>query len=128
MVSKSDIKYIRGQVKLKLIEKQRRVIKGKGYVAICPYCDFRLATDMHEALVKRSDVQGWPDEKKILIFCEENCVILCHRCHMEYGQTSHMTEWFVDYRERQGYDLKAWLRTLPFVVTPKLGYVGGHDD
>lgn len=126
-MSESRIRAERNGLKYKLIFEQKVMHHGK-FVSLCPYCNERLATDMHEGLVKRSDVQSLPEEVQLLIYCKENCIVLCHECHMQHGQTSYMTEWFVEYRTSQGHDLEAWLRSLPFKVTPRLGYVGGHKQ
>jgi sarcosine oxidase delta subunit len=123
-----SLRHARLTLKVNLLMEQRRPTKNHGYIPVCPYCQERKATDMHEALVKRSDVQSWPKEEQELIYVKENCIVLCHQCHMEHGQTQYMTKWFVEHRTTQGYDLEAWLKSLPFKVTPRLGYVGGSDE
>lgn len=45
-----------------------------------PTCDLcgGSGTDLHEAFVTRAQVTGW---RQFYIFCPENCVFLCPKCH-----------------------------------------------
>lgn len=104
-----------------------------GYFPVCPYCEMPgRTTDMHEGLVKKGDVQGWPEEDRSLINHPINCVVLCHVCHMRDGQTAQMTEWFVEYKLRRGWtaeDMIQWLEELPFKIpTSRIAYVRKHQQ
>lgn len=44
----------------------------------CRSCgdEFRAAPHMHEGIISRAEVSGWPKRWRILIHCELNCVLL----------------------------------------------------
>lgn len=53
---------------------------GQGKV-MCPICEqSTVEFDMHEWMVPRSSM---PVDKQDLIFTKENCVPVCHECHMD---------------------------------------------
>jgi hypothetical protein len=108
------------------------VVPGAGYIPVCPRCNSARPTDMHEGLIKKGDVQGWPELDRYLINHQLNCVVICHRCHMEHGQTSEMTEWFIEHKINHGYTIEqitAWIDSLPFKVqTLRIGYVREYQQ
>jgi hypothetical protein len=55
----------------------------------CVWCGkvVRFGADLHEAFVKRSAVHV---EQQDLIMVRENCFLVHHDCHMDYGQTTEM--------------------------------------
>lgn len=69
-----------------------------------------LIFDLHEGIVSRGDVAGWPKEKRILIFHEYNCFIVCRDCHIFDRQ------WFWDKScERHGEkEVRKWYEGLPW--------------
>lgn len=102
-------------------------VPGVGYVAVCPYCNIANPSDMHEGLIKKGDVQTWPEENRKLINHPINCVVICHCCHMEHGQTSYFTDWFVRWKLQMGWtaeQMMQWLEQLPFkILTDRTAYV-----
>jgi len=101
------------ELKMRLIDEQQ---------GICPYSmsqgNTRFPTDMHEFLIRKNEVQKWGEDKKKLIYCPENCVVLDHEIHMMYGQTVWLTEWLIRYKLEQGYELIPFLQSLPFKYPP----------
>lgn len=114
----------RDHLKGQLLNEQMAVVRNVGFRPVCPRCwereIYSIPTDLHEGLVKKGDVQGWDEADRELINATENCVVLCHVCHMEEGQTTEMTEWFIMYKTSLGYDLVSWIKSLPFKQLPSL--------
>lgn len=72
---------------------------------------------MHEAVVTRGDVQGWPKGWRCLIHVPYNCVILpdaYHNTELEPSR-AEVADWM--YR-RYGEDFVLWLLSLPFRIRP----------
>jgi len=132
--SRLKARWSRIQLKNALIQTENmKAVESVGYVPVCPYClAHRPTTDMHEGLIKKGDVQGWPEEDRNLINHPINCVVLCHRCHMSEGQTTQMTVWFVEYKLSMGWrveDMLQWIDELPFKVqTSRIAYVRKHQQ
>ena len=76
-------------------------------MAVCPFCNTRIATDPHHWCFKRSD--NVPDE---VLHTPENVVLLCHLCHDRNGQTKQMTERILAYKIGSGYDIYKWVDDL----------------
>ena len=111
-----------------VLDEQKHLVRYFGYVPVCPRCwksnIYSPPTDGHHFLVKKGDVQRWELENRELINVPDNIIMLCHECHMLFGQTAHLTEWCVEHKESLGYDLKSWLETLPFkITTDRTAYV-----
>lgn len=75
-----------------------------------------LAADAHEAIIKRSAVQG--NDELIIAITETpfNLALLCHPCHMAWGQTSHMRAYLTrKLITRYGADpIIEWIDSLPW--------------
>lgn len=71
--------------------------------------------DLHEGIVSRGDVQGWPFEKRGLIFHEYNCFVVCRECHTEH-KLSREDAWKLSC-ERYGEEaVREWYEGLPWKV------------
>jgi hypothetical protein len=122
-----NFKYL--QVRQTVLQEQAHVVPSHGYGPVCPHCwlengIYTLPTEGHHFLVKKGDVQRWKLEDRELINVPDNIIMLCNHCHMFFGQTSHFTEWCVEYKTDLGYNLKEWLETLPFkITTDRTAYV-----
>jgi hypothetical protein len=118
------MKVDRAQLKLKMLHEQMQIVPGVGFKAVCPRCwengVYSVPTNMHEGLIKKGDVQTWEEEDRESINAPENCVVLCPTCDMEESQTGEMTDWFIIYKTSLGYDLREWVKTLPFKNLPAL--------
>ncbi|MGH9425936.1 MAG: hypothetical protein ACRD2L_06505, partial [Terriglobia bacterium] len=60
------------QVRRQVLAEQTRLVTGRGYIPVCAYCWRQWGlieepTNAHHFLVKRSDVQTWPEEDRALI-------------------------------------------------------------
>lgn len=109
------------QVRHELLKEQSQLVESRGYIPLCPYCwreKNRVSepTNAHHFLVKRSDVQTWNEDDKALIDDMHNLIMICVRCDQQYERTSWFAEWCVEYKTALGYDLVAWLDSLPFKI------------
>jgi len=50
---------------------------------VCPLCG-ASPTDMHEVILSRAEARG-TRIRRDLLFTRFNCVVLCHKCHMQYA-------------------------------------------
>ena len=118
------MKVQRSQVKLLVLREQLQIVPKVGFRPVCPRCwensIYSNPTNMHEGLIKKSDVQSWDEKDRELINAPENCIVLCPRCDIEESQTAEMTEWFILYKTALGYDLRTWVQTLPFKQLPSI--------
>lgn len=73
--------------------------------------------DLHEVILKRNDA---PKGKQEYIFDARNCVLVCHRLHMEEGQTEQFNIAAVAYLHRfYPHDvMQEYLHAAPFKVKP----------
>ena len=96
-----DRRELRRQVRR--IHNRWSVVDGKGdFRCLCPWCGLRLASsegDLHEAFIKRSAVAK---RNQDAIFVEENCVLVHHHCHSEFGQTGEMRRRCFQYMRMAG--------------------------
>jgi len=73
---------------------------------------------LHESLVTRGDVQGWPPEVRPAIFHEYNCIGLC-AYHHNTKYEPKAAEVFERKCEEHGQAaVVGWLESLPFVKRP----------
>jgi len=91
--------------------------KYKCWVSGC----YHKASDCHESLITRGDVQGWkPRARRILIFHSANCIGLCKKHHnTELEPTKkEVFDWMIEYYGEE-YVID-WLReiSLEFKVIP----------
>jgi hypothetical protein len=80
------------------------------------------SSHMHEGLISRAEVRGWPEARRVLVMTPFNCVLVCPACNLGLdGKIPPSREQAFEYlsglygRER----VLAWLRSLPFKVPPK---------
>ncbi len=105
----------RSLLKRALIVNRAVYSPGIGRFPICPVCDRPITHDgdLHEALITRGDAISSCQEE---IFSPYNCVLLHHRCHMEFvghgGEAilgkcvRHLVRW-------EGYEaVLAWLKQM----------------
>jgi len=78
---------------------------------------------MHEALLSRRDVQGWPLPWRVLINTPYNCVLLCRDCNLGLaGKCPPPRERVLtEHVHRYGMGVVRWLRSLPFKSHPLRG-------
>jgi len=80
---------------------------------------------MHEGLISRGDVQGWPRKMRGQINVELNCVLLCPECNL--GNATHHSpsreRVFSEHLELYGEDVLRWLKSLPFKAHPLKGLI-----
>lgn len=69
--------------------------------------------EMHEAFIKRNAL---PRKLQYLIHVIENCVLLHHECHAEFGQSPEMKKQMLQMKTDRGYDIQAWVNSLPIKV------------
>jgi len=74
--------------------------------------------DMHEGLVSRGQMMGWPEELKLLTFNELNCILICHTCNI-MNPPSRKRVWD-DQQKRYGDELEKWYRSLCGLVKGKM--------
>lgn len=96
-----------------------------------PMCEICYATysnaifDIHEGIVSKGDVQGWPKKKRGLINHEYNCFVVCRDCHKEH-KLSREDAWKLSC-ERYGEDaVREWYEGLPWKAgVPRRFWDGG---
>lgn len=75
--------------------------------------------DMHEAIISRAKTMGLPRKKRILIHSEFNCILLCHRCHMDHPPSREQM-WQEQY-ELYGNALIEWYESISDLFKVPLG-------
>lgn len=93
----------------------------------CPSCnDLLKVPHMHEGIISRGDVMGWPKERRVLIHTPYNCVLICADCNLAgNGKYPPSREAVFEFKvARYGDDVYRWLRWLPFRVHPLRGWLG----
>ena len=81
------------------------------------------ASDIHEGIVTRGDVQGWNGKKKklrIVIQCPINCVALCRGHHKYAPERKEILTWMT---KEYGPWVIDWFEALPFKVLPIRGII-----
>lgn len=75
-----------------------------------------ITPHMHESLVTRGDVMGWPKEWRHLIANPMIAILLCPSCHLGLDGKipPERTMVFAEHLGRYGRDLILHLRSLPF--------------
>lgn len=86
----------------------------------CTVCGEYLAPDelmdVHEAIVTRGDVQGWPKRWRSIIFCLGNCVVVHRHCH---GHSDREKTWVYKCSIYGKEEMQRWYDNLPFKVHPR---------
>ena len=81
---------------------------------ICLACEKPfMAFDMHEGIVSRNDVRGWPQRSRVLIFTEVNCIPLHHACNIDSPPRRELA-WQMQADFYGGEILRAWYEGLPW--------------
>ena len=97
----------------------------------CPGCgDWMGICHQHEGIISRSQVQGWPVERRVLIHTPYNCVLICPACNLGLDGKSPPSRAVVlrIKVERFGEaEIACWLRSLPFKVHPLRGWLEEHE-
>ena len=96
----------------------------------CPGCGDRMGiAHMHEGIISRKQVTGWPEERRVLIHVPYNCVLLCPDCNLGLsGKSPPSREEVLEIKvERFGeQEVARWLRSLPYKVHPLRGWLEGR--
>jgi len=79
----------------------------------CPVCQDGLGgiLDVHEGIVTKGDVQGWPDSWKFLINNIYNCSYIHRHCH-RHGEKEFY--WHIKCQMFGEDSIKRWYYNLPF--------------
>ena len=103
---------VRAALKLELLDRD----------LVCRGCGepFTSIPHMHEGMISRGDVQGWPKDRRVLIFTEYNCILLCRDCNLSLnGKWPPSRERIISEQHAlYGPPLIDWLRGLPWKVQP----------
>jgi len=77
---------------------------------------------LHEGIYRRSDVQGWAKDLRVLIHTPYNCVGLCGLHHETADEPSRfdVADWML---LRYGRNFVRWCRYLPFKINPLRGWL-----
>jgi len=80
---------------------------------------------MHEGVVSRRDVMGWPEPWRVLIHTPYNCTLLCPDCNLGLnGKSPPSREKVFAWMLRlHGEDFLRWLESLPFKSHPAKGLI-----
>lgn len=103
----------RGALKVALLERDRVCLGcNESLIGVIPH--------MHEGIISRAEVQGWPLAQRVLIYTEYNCVLLCPDCNLGLsGRHPPTRERVIEVQHhRYGLALALWLTSLPFKVLP----------
>jgi hypothetical protein len=93
----------RDVLKLKIINTQQRAWRSSGppLAFLCLLCNqIHRGGDLHEAFIRRG--RSVPES---ITMSEWNCVILCHHCHMMYGQTDQTKRQLLAFKLSLGIDV-----------------------
>lgn len=83
--------------------------------AKCTVCQEYLTNpvDIHEALVTKGDIQGWPARWRIIIINPYNCVLVHRHCHAHGDRES---TWKLKCEQFGEDEIIKWYESLPFRV------------
>lgn len=73
--------------------------------------------DMHEGIVTRGDVRGWPMIRQLLIMCALNCIPLHHTCHIDHPPQRGLV-WEVQCEFYGEQPVREWYEELPWKAGP----------
>lgn len=74
--------------------------------------------DMHEGLVSRAEMMGWPKDLKLMMYNEFNCVLICHDCNINHPPKRETV--FKEMRERYGAEFVKWYESISGLTKGKL--------
>jgi hypothetical protein len=81
---------------------------------------WKNVSDVHEGVVTRGDVQGWPNKYRVCVHVPINCVGLCKDCHKFSPSRKDVLLWAVD---EYGLWVLDWFEELPFKHSPIAGLI-----
>lgn len=94
---------------------REKVLWERGFK--CESCETRQLLSIHEGIVTRGDVQGWPKPRRLLIFHEYNCFVLCMDCHKNWGEVFPREKAWELSCERYGEQaVREWYENLPWKI------------
>lgn len=77
---------------------------------------YKTAVDVHEGVVSRGMVQGWPIKQRLLVHSPLNTIALCKDCHKYTPDRKVVFDWMI---QEYGKELVLWyFENLPFKVNP----------
>lgn len=96
---------------------RKKLLYNEG-VARCLITDkvlvFDSGADIHEAIFKRNRFpKKFQAEHEDLIFSFENCALLDHQAHLDYGQWEVIKPLHIWQRLRLGVDMLSWVNSVP---------------
>lgn len=92
------------------------VMEREGFMCWVDAC-YINASDVHEGVVTRGMVQGWPIKQRLLAHNPLNCVALCKLHHKIAPSKQEVLDWMI---QEYGKDLILWyFRGLPFKQFPR---------
>ena len=83
---------------------------------------------MHEGILSKRDVQGWPVEWRVLINTPYCCVLLCRDCNLGLAgkHPPPRARVLAEHVHMYGPGVVRWLRSLPFKSHPLRGLLEGY--
>lgn len=77
-------------------------------------------SDVHEGVLTRGDVQGWPNKYRVCVHVPINCIGLCKDDHKYAPDRRSVLLWMVN---EYGMWVLDWFEKLPFTVNPIMGII-----
>jgi len=83
---------------------------------------------MHEGILSRRDVQGWPMEWRVLIMTPFNCILISREANLGLDGKSPppRARVLAEHVHMYGPGVVRWLRSLPFKSHPLRGLLEGY--
>jgi len=83
---------------------------------------------MHEGILSRRDVQGWPKEWRVLIMTPFNCILINREANLGLDGKSPppRARVLAEHVHMYGPGVVHWLRSLPFKSHPLRGLLKGY--
>ena len=85
---------------------------------VCRGCSAPLTREahMHEGIISRQDVRGWPKAWRVLIFSPYNAILLCRDCNLGLSGKNPpaRAQVLAEQVHIYGLGVVRWLRSLPF--------------
>jgi len=79
----------------------------------CPVCRESLSgiIDLHEGLISKGDIQGWPKRWKVVIFNVMNCILVHRMCHISWPNRDKIYTYKCNHFGK--YRVDKWYYSLP---------------
>ena len=102
----------------------------------CPICGIKLnatynAPDMHEAILSKQEVRGAKVPRKEFN-TRENCVLLCHKCHMNkaYTEKDAVLNYLINTESKE--NIVKWLNSIKHyfksnIINEKINMVNNYE-